>query len=100
MYSYCNKCVSDKSLCSQCRDNPEVQKILASLPKQSFFDVKGTGNWYSPIGQYVIWNGGIPAADDSAQLETELWVRTDRFADANQMKIYNGSIIAKDYIEI
>ena len=37
MYSYCNKCVSDKSLCSQCRDNPEVQKILASLPKQSFF---------------------------------------------------------------
>lgn len=63
-------------------------------------DVKGTGNWYSPIGQYVIWNGGIPAADSSAQLETELWVRTDRFADANQMKIYNGSIIAKDYIEI
>ena len=37
MYSYCNKCVSDKSLCSQCRGNPEVQKILASLPKQSFF---------------------------------------------------------------
>lgn len=63
-------------------------------------DVKGTGNWYSPIGQYVIWSGGIPAADSSAQLETELWVRTDRFANANQMKIYNGSIVAKDYIEI
>ena len=37
MYSYCYKCVSDKSLCSQYRDTPEVQKILASLPKQSFF---------------------------------------------------------------
>lgn len=37
MYIHCDKCVSDKSLCSHCRDNPEVQKILASLPKQSFF---------------------------------------------------------------
>ena len=63
-------------------------------------DVKGTGNWYSPIGQYVIWNGGIPAADDSAQLETELWVRTDRFADEDQFNIYDGSITATDYIEI
>ena len=33
----CEKCVSDKSWCSVCRDNPEVQKILASLPKQSCF---------------------------------------------------------------
>lgn len=63
-------------------------------------DVKGTGNWYSPIGQYVIWNGGIPAADSSAQLETELWVRTDRFADEDQLNIYDGSITATDYIEI
>ena len=37
MWNKCDKCVSDKSLCSQCRDNPEVQKILASLPKQSCF---------------------------------------------------------------
>lgn len=63
-------------------------------------DVKGTGNWYSPIGQYVIWSGGIPAADSSAQLETELWVRTDRFADEDQFNIYDGSITATDYIEI
>lgn len=33
----CEKCVSDKSWCSECRDNPEVQKILASLPKGSCF---------------------------------------------------------------
>ena len=37
MWNKCDKCVSDKSLCSHCRDNPEVQKILASLPKLSFF---------------------------------------------------------------
>ena len=37
MWNRCDKCVSNKSLCSQCRDNPEVQKILASLPKLSFF---------------------------------------------------------------
>ena len=37
MWNKCDKCVSDKSWCPQCRDNPEVQKILASLPKQSCF---------------------------------------------------------------
>jgi hypothetical protein len=37
MWNKCDKCVSDKSLCSHCRDNPEVQKILASLPQRSFF---------------------------------------------------------------
>lgn len=37
MYNKCEKCVSDKSWCSECRDNPEVQKILASLPQQSCF---------------------------------------------------------------
>ena len=35
--SKCERCISDKSWCSECRDNPEVQKILASLPKQSCF---------------------------------------------------------------
>ena len=63
-------------------------------------DVLGTGNWYTPIGQYNIWSGGIPAADGSAQTKTELWVRTDRFSNEDQLNIYNGSITAKDYIEI
>lgn len=60
------------------------------------------GTWYSPIGQLQTWTDTqyIPAADGSSQTQTELWVRTDRFANANQMKIYNGSIVAKDYIEI
>ena len=37
MYNKCDKCVSDKSLCSNCRDNPEVQKILISLPRYTYF---------------------------------------------------------------
>lgn len=43
MYNKCDNCVSDKSWCSQCRDNPEVQKILASLPQQSCF------MYYKPV---------------------------------------------------
>lgn len=37
MYNKCDKCASDKSWCSQCVDHPDVQKILASLPRQSRF---------------------------------------------------------------
>ena len=58
------------------------------------------GTWYAPIGQINIWEGGIPAADGTKQTSTELWVRTDRLSETNQFKIYNGSMTAKDYIEI
>lgn len=66
----------------------------------SVYSMNTTNNWWAPIGQKVTFSGGIPAADGSTQYETELWVRTDRFADVDQMKIYNGSITATDYIEI
>ena len=63
-------------------------------------DNKGTGNWYAPIGQYRIWEGGIPAANGFAQLETELWVRLDRFNEANKLQIYNSCMVAKSFNEI
>jgi hypothetical protein len=56
--------------------------------------------WYAPIGQTQVWEGGIPAADGSMQKETELWVRIDKFSDATQTKIYNGAIVASDFVEI
>ena len=56
--------------------------------------------WYAPIGQTAIWEGGIPAADGTMQLETELWVRTDRFSETPQASIYKDLITAKDFIEI
>ena len=33
----CDKCITDKSKCQDCRNNPEVQKILMSLPKHNLF---------------------------------------------------------------
>lgn len=68
--------------------------------ESSLYSMNTTNNWWAPIGQKVTFGGGIPAADDSTQYETELWVRTDRFTNTNQLKIYNGSITATDYIEI
>ncbi len=56
MYNKCDKCVSDKSWCSKCNDHPEVQKILASLPKQSCY------MYYKPVCPrgYVdcVWDPG------------------------------------------
>lgn len=39
MISICDKCIykDNKEICAECRDNPEVQIILASLPKKSIF---------------------------------------------------------------
>ena len=60
-----------------------------------------SGNtWYAPIGQTQIWEGGIPAANGAMQLQTELWVRTDKSANATQTKIYNGTIVASNFIEL
>lgn len=56
--------------------------------------------WYAPIGQTAIWEGGIPAANGNMQLQTELWVRTDKSAEATQTKIYDGAIVASEFIEL
>ena len=64
------------------------------------YSMNTSNNWWAPIGQKVTFSEGIPAADGSTQYETELWVRIDRFSDANKLQIYNGSITATDYIEI
>ena len=66
----------------------------------SLYSMNLANNWWAPIGQKATFNGGIPAADGSTQYETELWVRIDRFANSNQLKIYNGAITSTDYIEV
>ena len=65
------------------------------------------GTWFAPIGQlgHGNWNGAgskIPFAnaDNISAASTELWVRVDHFPKANQMKIYDGSIVAANFIEI
>lgn len=64
------------------------------------YDCDSGDTWYAPIGQLSVWEGGIPAADGKMQKETELWVRVDKLAAATQLKIYNGSIIATNFIEM
>ena len=56
--------------------------------------------WYAPIGQYSAWEGGIPAANGEMATETELWVRIDKSAYATGANIYDGSIVATNFIEI
>lgn len=75
-------------------------KVADSADTRYDCDNKGTGNWYAPVGQYNIWSGGIPAATGDAVLQTELWVRIDRFSQENQVNIYNNSMTATDYVEI
>ena len=38
-----NKAENNKELCDNCRDNPIVQKILRSLPKESYYST------YNPV---------------------------------------------------
>ena len=45
-----------------------------------------TNSWWAGIGQYKIYEGGIPAADGSIQKEIELWVRLDNL-HPNTMKL-------------
>lgn len=56
--------------------------------------------WYAPIGQYYVWEGGIPAADGTMKKYTELWVRIDKSAETTAMKMYDGTIAAANYFEI
>lgn len=56
-------------------------------------------SWYAPIGQLAIWEGGIPAADGTMQLQTELWIRTDRIEEASTLKIDTNCITSKNFIE-
>ncbi len=46
----------------------------------SYLDGTSGGNWYYAVGAYVVWHGGIPAADTVAGAATgvpatQLWVR-------------------------
>ena len=64
-------------------------------------DVKGTGNWYAPVGQYKIWDAGIPAASSGAVQQTELWVRLDKlFGAPNNFSIAKNHITSTDFIEL
>jgi hypothetical protein len=59
----------------------------------------GTTTWYAAIGQYTLWNSGIPSAiDNNAQYETELWVRIDNLSPTQTAKIYNDNHIVGSHL--
>jgi hypothetical protein len=54
-----------------------------------------TDNWWSPIGQLVLYNStGIPAANGSTETEVELWVRID-----NLPKLTKTSFVDDKYLQ-
>lgn len=59
-----------------------------------------SGNWWAPIGQLTLYNKkGIPAADGSTQLETELWVRIDNIPNNIKMQIFKDCLQSTNFIE-
>lgn len=56
-------------------------------------------NWWSPIGQLALYNGGIPAADGSTQSSTELWVRIDNLSAPSKASFYKDLVVASNFIE-
>ena len=54
-----------------------ITRVVSSYQTSTKYVCNLTTNWWSPIGQYIIHQGGIPAADGIIQKETELWVRLD-----------------------
>ena len=79
--------------------------IRAHNPGSCIYNCDSGGTWYAPIGQlgHGSWNGTgsmIPAANGVNTSMMELWVRIDTCAYATQLKMYDGSISAADFIEI
>lgn len=68
----------------------------------ALYSMNSAGNWWAPIGQKTIYNStGIPAADGSTQLETELWVRIDNLPLLDKISMLDDEYIqAFDIYEI
>ena len=68
----------------------------------ALYSMNSAGNWWAPIGQKTIYSStGIPAADGSTQLETELWVRIDNLPLLNKISMLDDEYIqAFDIYEI
>jgi hypothetical protein len=66
------------------------------------YSMNDTSNWWAPIGQKTLFSStGIPAADGSTQLETELWVRIDNLPSITKLSLLdNKHIQATEIYEI
>lgn len=65
------------------------------------YDCDTGGTWYAPIGQKSAWSStlNIPAADNSSQTSTELWVRFDNVKNIGSgIKESKNFSIANDFV--
>lgn len=66
----------------------------------SLYSCNLAGNWWAPIGQKKLYSDGIPAADGSVRLSTELWIRIDLLAELDMLNIYKNNVISSlNFIE-
>ena len=66
-----------------------IRLTSSSYSSSAIWTISDGNNWWSPIGQKALYSStGIPAANNSNQLETELWVRIDNLVP---MKIKKSS---------
>lgn len=64
----------------------------------SVYSCNITGNWWAPVGQKTLFNSGIPAANGSTQMETELWIRIDTLPKAKQLSLFDNKYIQTSQI--
>lgn len=67
-----------------------ITRVVSGYTTSTKYVCNLTTNWWAPIGQYIVHQGGIPAADGVIQKETELWVRLDNL-HPETMKLITSS---------
>lgn len=77
---------------------------IRKMASSSVWNCDSGDTWYAALGQTAGWSSGgltnqIPAANSNPTTETELWVRIDNVANAEQTKIYKDLLVSKDFIE-
>ena len=73
---------------------------LSTATGRAVYDCDHNTTWFAPIGQLSSWTSTqyIPAANNSPQTSTELWVRIDTLP--KQLKVFKNLITANDFVEL
>lgn len=75
--------------------------IRKHASSNAVYDCDTSGTWYAPIGQNLAWSSklNIPAANNSSQTSTELWIRFDNVENIGSGIKESGDFsIANDFV--
>ena len=71
-----------------------LSTVGSTYQSSSVYAANSSNNWWAPIGQKALYNNsGIPAANGSTQLETELWVRIDNLPPITKLSLLDNKYI-------